>query len=282
MKFSIVFKLVFLLVFSFNSLQSQTTIAADDLQKDYKIIEKAFKTLHPGLYRYEDKATVETYFTDLQKALQSDKTLGEAYLTFSQFAAKIKCGHTYCNYLNQGDALQEELFDKADKVPFIFRLIDRRMIVTKDASNAKLQQGMEILQINGIEVATIIDSLLTVVPTDGANVGSQLEYMQLSGIGKYEAFDVYFPLFFAPIEGKFDLKGVDLNTNETVNVSVKAMSRPQRFEGMEARYGKQSSSYDDMWQFEILDAQTAYLQLSTFITWKMELNWKKFLKFEYF
>lgn len=41
MKFSFVFKLVFCFLFSFNSLQSQTTISAEALQEDYQILEKS-------------------------------------------------------------------------------------------------------------------------------------------------------------------------------------------------------------------------------------------------
>ncbi|MEZ4887094.1 MAG: S41 family peptidase [Chitinophagales bacterium] len=279
MKISILLSFVFLLLFSPFSLQSQTKIAANDLQKDFQILEQALKELHPGLYRYNDKSTIEGYFNDLQKELQTDKTLQESYLIFSQFLAKIQCGHTFCNFWNQPKEVNEAIFMKADKVPFTFRLIDRRMIVVKDATKTEqLPMGTEILKINNIEVATIVDSLLTVVKTDGDNVGSQLENMQLSGTGEFEDFDVFFSLFFPPQNGKFEVKAMDLQANKAFELSLNAVSRGQRFEVLEKRYGKQASSYDDMWSFEIWNKQTAYLQLGTFVTWKMEMNWKQFLK----
>jgi C-terminal processing protease CtpA/Prc len=37
-------------------------------------------------------------------------------------------------------------------------------------------------------------------------------------------------------------------------------------------------SYDDLWKFEIINSSSAYLKPGTFVTWKMDLDWKKFLK----
>ena len=34
---------------------------------------------------------------------------------------------------------------------------------------------------------------------------------------------------------------------------------------------------DELWQFEIRQDSIAYLQLSTFVTWQMKMDWKDFL-----
>lgn len=279
MKFSILFCCLWICFCTFSSLHAQTTISTAELQKDFDILQKTLKNLHPGLYRYQDKATIESYFTNFQKQLQNDKTLPEAYLLFSQFVARLKCGHTYLNYWNQSKALKKAIFYTADKIPFAFQLVDRRMIVVKDATPSnQLPKGTEILSINGISIPTIIDSLLTIAKTDGSNIGSQLNQIQLSGTGDHEAFDIYFPLFFPPKNGRFKVKALNLNTQQNFEENLAAMSRAQRLEVIEARYGKQAESYDDLWEFEVLDKQTAYLKMGTFVTWKMELKWKKFLK----
>lgn len=78
--------LVVLFVFQSAAL-SQTIIRADGLQEDFVIMRKAYTTLHPGLYRYADAGTVETYFNQLERDLKRNLTLAEAYLTFSKFLA---------------------------------------------------------------------------------------------------------------------------------------------------------------------------------------------------
>lgn len=169
-------------------------------------MKNAYTSLHPGLYRYSDPRTVETYFDILERDLKKDLTLAEAYLTFSKFLAKIKCGHTYGNFWNQTEQVKQELFNQPDKVPFTFRLIDTRMIVTQNASDdARVKRGVEILAIDGVAVKSILANLITVVKGDGSNDGKRLHDLQLTGAGEFEAFDVYFPLFYQLKNGKFDI-----------------------------------------------------------------------------
>ena len=258
--------------------QSVTTLTAEHLQADFAIMKKAYLALHPGLYRFNDTASMQAAFDDLEKQLQRDMTLAEAYLAFSRFLAQIKCGHTYANFWNQPEVVQQELFHQADKVPFTFRLIDRRMIVTKSASsNERVQAGTEILSINGVAVPAILDSLMTVVKADGSNDGKRIDDLQVTGIGEYEAFDVYYPLFFPVEEDGFAFEALDLASMTRFTVTEAALTRNQRRDRLERRYGPQPTTNDDLWHFEILDAKTALLKLGTFVTWKMEMDWKTFL-----
>lgn len=271
--------IVLVVLFAFPSAAlAQTIIKADGLREDFTIMKKAYTTLHPGLYRYAEPATVETYFDRLERDLQRNLTRAEAYLTFSKFLAQIKCGHTYCNFWNQPDEVKQELFHQADKVPFTFRLIAGRMLVTQSAADdARVKRGVEILAINGVPVKSILANLLTVVKGDGSNDGKRLHDLQLTGAGEFEAFDVYFPLFY-PNNGKFAIKAHDLQTRKRFTFTANALTRSQRLEAIEKRYGKQQTSYDDLWQFKILDTQTAHLRIGSFVTWKMKLDWKAFLK----
>ena len=274
---SFIVLLVVLFIFQTAAL-SQTIISADKLQEDFAIMRKAYTTLHPGLYRYADAGTVEVYFDRLERDLKRNLTLAEAYLAFSKFLAKIKCGHTYCNFWNQPDLVKQELFNQADKVPFTFRLIDRRMIVTQNASDdARVRRGVEILAINGVPVKSILSKLITVVKGDGSNDGKRLHDLQLTGNGEFEAFDVYFPLFYPLSKGTFEIKAHDLQTRKRFTFTANALTRSQRLETIEKSYGKQQTNYDDLWQFKVLDNQTAYLRLGSFVTWKMKLDWKGFL-----
>ena len=69
-------------------------LTARDLLADAAVLERAYKELHPGLYRYNTPAQMDAAFAALRQELGHDQTLPEAYLAISVFLAKVRCGHT--------------------------------------------------------------------------------------------------------------------------------------------------------------------------------------------
>lgn len=260
------------------STQAQTRFTARQLAEDFAIAKKAFLSLHPGLYRYASRGEVERRFDELERSLGRDLSLAETYLAFSRFTASIRCGHTYCNFWNQSDAVKRELFNQADKLPFTFVLIDRRMIVTRNVSAEKRLDGpIEILEIDAKPVNQILGRLLPFVKGDGSNDAKRLADLELSGLGEHEAFDVFHPLVFPPKKGVFRIKARNLKTRATFSVTVRATSRDERFSRLQDRFGPQVTSADELWTFSLLKRDTALLRLGTFATWEMKMDWKAFL-----
>ncbi|MEK7728479.1 MAG: S41 family peptidase [candidate division KSB1 bacterium] len=248
-------------------------IPARLLQEDFALMKKAYTQLHGGLYRYADATTINGYFAQLERQLQNDLTLAQAYLAFSKFLAQIQCGHTYCNFWNQPEATKRRLFERVDKLPLTLQWFERRLVIAQNVSaETRLTRGTEIRAINGVASATILDSLMLFVKGDGANDGNRRQQLQLTGFDDFEAFDIYFPLLFPPRSEGYVIDAVDAATQQVFAAVLKPVSRAQRTE----RLGK-SPTLDELWQFKILDEQTAYLRLGTFVVWKMELDWKKFL-----
>ena len=276
------FTAIFLIIISSLELFSQSTdykktLSVEELQKDFEILQRVLKDYHPGLYRYQDSAEIEDHFTVLQNALNKNLSVSEFYLILSRFTAKLKCGHTFCNYYNQQKKIQDSIFNLPDKLPFTFNLFEKRILVDKNLSDKNIQKGNEIISINNIPVPSIIDSLLLYVKGDGNNNGKRLSDLELSGLGKYEAFDIYFPLLFPPIDSSYELEIKDTSGGDSKRVNVRGISRTQRFNLIEQKYGKQPSTYDELWNFEIIRENIAYLQLGTFVTNKLTIDWKKFL-----
>ena len=172
-------------------------IKSADLQSDAAILRHAYEALHPGLYRYSSKAEMDAKFETLRKAFSHDQSLRDAYLAFSVFAAQVKCGHTYPNFFNQKREIAALLFQGQDRVPFYFRWFGHRMIVTGDFTpDHQLPRGTEILSINGTPVRDILARLMTIARADGSNDAKRVAYLEVTGDSQYEAFDVYFPMFF--------------------------------------------------------------------------------------
>ena len=260
-------------------LPAQDLLTPKQLAEEYQLIKEAYQSLHPGLLRHISEADLEAHFAELRQHLSQPMNRRNLYLTYSKFLAKIRDGHTYCNYWNQPNKVKEEVFYGQNKLPFTFRLIGKRMIVDKNASDTpELALGTEILSINGVTVETIIDSLLLVVKADGKGLHKQLNDIQTINTAKYESFDIFYPLFFPTEQDLFLISGRNLQTGEWFQVETEGMTRAQRDEALMAKYGEPEVNPEDSWEFKIINSLTGYLKLGSFITWKMEMNWKKFLR----
>lgn len=137
---------------------------------------------------------MDAKFEALQKELGRELSLRDAYVAFSVFAAQIKCGHTYPNFFNQKKTVAAALFQGHDRVPFYFRWLDRKMIVTKDFTpDRRLPRGTQVFSINGKPVQAILDRLMTIARADGSNDAKRVAYLEVNGDSIYEAFDDVFP-----------------------------------------------------------------------------------------
>jgi hypothetical protein len=252
-------------------------LSAAQLREEFDLIKNAYSTIHPGLFRYNSETAMALHFKTLEDFLQQDRTLPELYLAYSRFLAKIKCGHTYCNFYNQPDEVKFPLFQQADRVPFTFKLPERRMIVMHDLSENRRLKGTEILSINDIPVPAILDSLILFVKADGGNDAKRLYDLQVTGLGNYEWFDVYFPLVFnIKPNALLQIQARDLKTGAIFNTSVSATTTLGRKAMLKERYPETQETAP--WQFFLVDEQTASLKLTTFTTWDFTMDWKQFLE----
>jgi hypothetical protein len=150
---------------------------------------------------------MDGHFVTVRAEFARDRTLADSYVIISQFLAKIKCGHTYASFFNQPKEVVRELFSGKNRVPFCFRWIGNRMIVTRDLSpESKLKTGSEILAINGVRVPDILARLMTITRADGSNDAKRVAYLEVLGTSKYEAFDVFLPLFFPKFGERIELR----------------------------------------------------------------------------
>ena len=255
-------------------------ISQTEIQEDLAILKKALEALHPGLNRYLTPANVEKEFEKTRRSLTNPQSLRNTYKAISLLTAKIKCSHTYANFWNQGPQVKEQIINTNDKLPFTFSWINRQMVLNEDLSTndqSVRPRGTKILSINGHSTTAILDSLLQIVKADGGNDAKRVNDLQINGLGKYEAFDVYFPLFFPPIDGHFEVSYQVPDNNQKETIKVKSITRKERQERLAAYFGPIPESYDELWDFEVLPEKVGVLTLGTFVTYKMKMNWKQFI-----
>lgn len=253
--------------------EERKTIAADVLAEDVRILGNALEALHPGLHRYQTPDEFRARLEALADELAEPRTRREAYLALSRFLATIRCGHTYANFWNQSDAVQAELFERDDQLPFTFRWLDGRMVVTDAVVEANgLVRGAEVVSIDGRPANGIRDALWPYVHADGANDAMRENRLELTGVGEYETFDVFFPLVVGGGEDGYDLVLRAPGASATNEVHVPAVGRAARAAALGA------PAPDETWEFRFVRDDVAYLRLGTFVTWKMELDWQRFLR----
>ena len=95
------------------------------------------------------------------------------------------------------------MFDRPTRLPFAFRWIDGRMIVTTDQSGTDaLTPGSEVLTINAVPARAMLARLLPYVRADGHNDAKRAALLSMTGNDAIETFDVFHGLVYgAPANG---------------------------------------------------------------------------------
>ena len=250
-------------------------LEAEALQEDLALAREALLAIHPGLFRYRTPQAIDSLFGAFQAKFSRDMTHREAYLLFSEMMGFFQCGHTYANFFNQNSFIQEVVFGQPDKLPFLFRWVEGRMIVTLNLSGTPaLDKFSEVLAIQGVPVSDILSRLLPLVKADGANDAKRINDLNLLGVGPFESFDVYFPLLLPPVNGEYQLEVEDADGRKQ-RIVVDATTREERTRrSAEAGMATDVSAY---WKLEFWENSTAYLQLATFDVFQLGFDWKPWL-----
>lgn len=256
---------------------AQATIPSADLLSDAAILRTAYEQLHPGLYRYNTHAQMDAHFAALNAALSHDLSLQDAYVAFSVFAAHVRCGHTYPNFFNQPKSIASTLFESPNRVPFYFRWLNRRMVVTQDFTpTQQLPRGTEILSIDGTPAPAILTRLLTIARADGANNAKRIDSLQVTGDSNYEAFDIYFPLFFPPPSSNLRLSVRTPGHPTPRTITVEALTYQQRLAPIKSREASRQGGSDPLFDWQILP-DAAYLRMPTWSLYNSKWDWKTWL-----
>ena len=252
-------------------LAASSVLSSDDLRADLATLRKTYLALHPGLYRYNTPVELEARFDSVDRYFAQDRTLGEAFLALTRLTAAIRCGHTYPNFYNQSDAVGEALFEGRNKVPFEFRWLGGRMVVTADRTpDGSLPRGTEVLSIDGVETDRILRTLLPLARSDGSNDGKRVAYLEVAGNDRYEAFDILYPLAFPVRDTAFTFR-VRRPGSSPVVVRAAALAAAQRRSTRRVRDTADSTA--PAWRYEEKNG-VGVLTMPTWSLYNSKWDWK--------
>ncbi|HST44826.1 MAG TPA: S41 family peptidase [Luteimonas sp.] len=237
--------------------------------RELRILERALRDLHPGLYRYQTAAGLEAEFAAARAAVAQSAEPGTLFLLATRISASIRCGHTWTNPLNQGPAMQA-LLSNLPALPARVRLLQGRLLVTASTDPA-LPGDTEILAIDGRRVPELVDTLMPYLRADGGSDGKRLS--QIDSVEEGGALDRLLPLLHPPVAGRYRLavRAPDGTEREAV---VSAQSVAVREAALRAT-GRPPQ--DMAWRFAV-EGDTATLTLPTFAFWNDGFDWKTFLQ----
>ena len=257
--------IIFLTLFFSYSVHAQEVIPSEDLRSDAGLLWQALNELHPGTYRHTDTIELQIAYKKLLDQFSTDRSPQETFKYFSEFIVKLKCGHTYLNPYNQPNKIINSIISDEVLLPFTFKIIQGQMVVEK--SFDKHIFGNDLIKcINDIKVASILDSLSHYIKADGNRKNKKLKDLEVSLENKFNYFDYYFPLIF---ENK---DSVSLELEDGTIRTVALMSKKQRGE----YHSGKRNSYDDLWSYTFAEDH-AYLELGSFVTYKMSIDWEDYL-----
>jgi hypothetical protein len=258
------------------SAAADTMLSGAALRADVRVLKGALEAIHPGLYRYTSPSALDRRFADLETRLASGASLSEAYVAFAELLGTLRCGHTFPNPVNQSRAVAEAVFRRTPRVPFYFRWLDGRMIVTRDASpDRAFPAGTEILAINGTPAAGILARLLPYSRTDGGNEAKRVANLAVSPGARWQAFDVYFPLVFPPPSGAWSYR-VRTPAGRTRVVTSPPVGSAQRTATYDSLARADRDTATPPWTLRV-DGELAVLAMPTWVTYNDAWDWEGFI-----
>jgi C-terminal processing protease CtpA/Prc len=256
----------------------EPVLSSAELLADVAILRRAYTELHPGLLRYNTPEQLEASFRALEAKFARERPLGEAYRELSVFLATIHCGHTYANFYNQPKDVVAALFQRQTRVPFRFRWLGRRMIVTRSfADAAPLRPGTEVLAIDGVPVGAILDSLMQVSRADGGNDAKRVANLEVTGADRWEAFDIYHPLYFPNTGPRLRLEVLAPGARARAVLDVDALDDERRLEQRRASQPSAVSDTAAVFTLSYPTPRTALLRMPTWALYDSKWDWEGFL-----
>ncbi len=241
---------------------------------DATLVETILLSLHPGLYRYLSPRKFGQNIVTFKREFNESSDSARQYLALSKLLGSIRCGHSYANFYNQSDAIQSQLFDLPTRLPFAFRWIGQKMVVTRDHSGTnKVQPGSIIETVNGEPAARILAQLMPYTRTDGHNDAKRRTLLGVASRSEYESFDIYHGLIFGAPKNGIHVLDIIHPGGKSEQVEMASISLQQR----QSFLKKPSSNDAPLWDWRMTADNIAILKMDSWGLYDSKWQWRVWL-----
>ncbi|MFD1872715.1 S41 family peptidase [Hymenobacter bucti] len=159
------------------------------LQSDFAYLRRALEEVHPGLYWYTPKDSLDRAFARTAAALTHPMAEPEYWQLLQTLVGRMHCGHTRV----QHSAAYRAWFRRQPHpyLPFTVAVRHDRLFVAENQSTApELRPGTELLAIDGHPTAEVLPRLRSLIAADGYGTGFQDKELEVG------FFDAYYWSFY--------------------------------------------------------------------------------------
>jgi hypothetical protein len=168
---------------SLKTFSPERKFSPEQLREDYTLFRKILEDVHPSLYWYTPKDSMDYYFDDGYSRIRDSMTQPAFRSLLSYVIAKINCGHTSTRYSDEYSSYLE--IARIPAFPLSVKIWKDTMVVTANLNrkDSVLRRGTPILTVNGMRQQDIVDSLSKFLSSDGYN--EVAKFQQLSNRGTF-------------------------------------------------------------------------------------------------
>jgi len=199
------------------------TLTKEQAIEDFKWLRFAVEYVHPRLYKYDDKKTVDTRFDGLSKQINNEISGLDFLALVSKANAAVRCGHLYT--IPQGQLEREVLEKKV--LPFHIKVLEDKIYILNDCSNSSILSGSQILTINGKSDREIFDAIIQGIASDGYIQTRKQRLMERYFFHLFQGFDLYYHLHVDRGD-VFRIEYLEFATSKRKTVTVEGISIDER------------------------------------------------------
>jgi hypothetical protein len=147
------------------------------LNKDYQLFRNILEEMHPSLYWYTTKDSMDHYFDEGAANLKDSMTEPQFRTVLSHTISRVGCGHTSVRYSKQYSNWLDTA--RRQQFPLILKFWNDTMVLTVNLNrrDSILKRGMVIQSINGRTARQLTDTLFNYFVTDGYNQTGKYQFL---------------------------------------------------------------------------------------------------------
>jgi len=244
------------------------TLDPDAALADVRILRRAIEDVHPGYGRYTSASIMDDLFDALEREASDGISVMALYERLSLIVSALRCDHTKAELPKSLETLRRT---EATYMPFSFRLFDGRMYVDElDADQRGLTRGDEVLRINGRPVGRVLEDVSPYVSVDGFTDDTRFVEMEASSEYLGDAVNHFWPCLYG-WTSTWTIEARDATTAERRQVVLDAVTYG-RYVRITTGSGTPNRDFIDAVRFEMLDDETAYLSVGTFVNYRRPID----------
>jgi C-terminal processing protease CtpA/Prc len=163
------------------------------LKYDLTVLKDSLEILHPALYRYTPKHSLDSIFRVAYKRINKPMLLSEFYGIVAPLISKVGDIHTA---IELPADYQNYLATKGNLFPFDVRIINEEVfIVSNNSSDSTIRVGSRISKINNELITKVLSKMESYFSSEGANETFKLRRVEQRFAFHYQFVYGYFKQF---------------------------------------------------------------------------------------